>query len=97
MAEGRSSPGLLQENEFQRGRPSTEVDAEEVQFLLSKGFTKSRIPDSGQGLTDSSGHCIAYSFRYAPGIHLSNHKSMWSFQRNTYVTKDTPNKQPFLR
>ena len=43
MAEGRSSPGLLQESE--RGRPSTEVDAEEVQFLLSKGFTKSRIPD----------------------------------------------------
>ena len=45
MAEGRSSLGLLQENEFQRGRPSTEVDAEEVQFLLSKGFTKSKIPD----------------------------------------------------
>ena len=49
MAEGRSSPGLLQENEFQRGRPSTEVDAEEVQFLLSKEvqflLSKSRIPD----------------------------------------------------
>ena len=32
MAEGTSSLGLLQESE--RGRPSTEGDAEEGQFLL---------------------------------------------------------------
>ena len=43
MTEGRSSPGLLQENE--RGGSSTEIDAEKVQFMLSKGFTKCRIPD----------------------------------------------------
>ena len=78
---------------------STEVDANEVQFLLFKGFTKNRIPDilgpelvaklkllvlspltstvassvslsritwhySRQDLSNSTGHCIAYSFCY---------------------------------
>ena len=43
MAEGGNSPEALQRS--RRGRPSCEIDSEEVQFLLSKGFSKSKIAE----------------------------------------------------
>ena len=43
MAEGGNTQGDPQGS--QRGRPSHEVDSREVQFLLSKGFTKTKIAE----------------------------------------------------
>ena len=41
MAERLPEEKLAQSS--QRGRPTSEVDPEEVKFLLSKGFTKTKI------------------------------------------------------
>ena len=43
MAEGGNSPEVLQRS--QRGRPSCKIDSGEVHFLLSKGFSKSKIAE----------------------------------------------------